>query len=85
MTENEIRKTIEIDAAPGVVFKAISDPMELTNWFPDAAILEPKVGGKFKISFFKDSAKPGMKMDRDFFNEGRVLEFVQDQKLASNS
>ena len=82
MSDLDIKKIIEIDASPEVVFKAISDPKELTNWFPDAAILEPKVGGKFKISFYKDSAKPGMKMDRDFFNEGRVLEFVQDKKLA---
>ena len=82
MSDLDIKKIIEIDASTDVAFKAISDPKELTNWFPDAAILEPKVGGKFKISFFKDSAKPGMKMDRDFFNEGRVLEFVQDKKLA---
>ncbi|WP_445082561.1 SRPBCC family protein [Candidatus Nitrosotalea sp. TS] len=25
---------MEIDASPEVVFKAISDPSELTNWFP---------------------------------------------------
>ena len=54
MSEREIRKIIEIDASPEVVFKALSDPKELTNWFPDAAILEPKIGGKFKISFYKD-------------------------------
>ena len=82
MTENEIRKTIEIDASPEVVFKAISGPKELTDWFPDAVILEPKVGGNFKISFYKDSKKPRMKMDRDFINEGKVLEFVQNKKLA---
>jgi len=82
MNEHEIRKTIEIDAPPETVFKALSDPMELTNWFPDAAILEPKVGGKFKISFYKDSEKPRMKMDRDFLNEGRVVEYVENKKLA---
>ena len=37
----EIKKSIVIDASPEVVFKAISDPNELTNWFPDQAILEP--------------------------------------------
>lgn len=82
MNEHEIRKTIEIDAPSETVFKALSDPKELINWFPDAAILEPKVGGKFKISFYKDSDNPRMKMDRDFFNEGRVLEFVENEKLA---
>ena len=82
MTENEIKKTIEIDASQEAVFKAISDPVELTNWFPDAAILEPKVGGKFELSFYKDSKKPKMKMDRDFHNEGRVLEFIPNKKLV---
>ena len=82
MSNPNIKKIIEIDASTEVVFKAISDPLELTNWFPDAAILEPKVGGKFKISFYKDSDTPRMKMDQDFFNEGRVLEFVPNKKLA---
>lgn len=31
----EIKKCIVIDASPEVVFKAITDPNELTNWFPD--------------------------------------------------
>ena len=49
----EIKKSIVIDATPEVIFKAITDPNELTHWFPDQAILEPKVGGKMKFSFFK--------------------------------
>ena len=49
----EINKSIVINASPEVVFKAITDPDELTNWFPDQAILEPKVGGKMKFSFYK--------------------------------
>lgn len=49
----EIKKSIVIDASPEVVFKAIIDPDELTNWFPDQAILEPKVGGRMKLVFAK--------------------------------
>ena len=82
MTENEIRKIVEIDASPEVVFKVLTDPNELTNWFPDAAMLEPKVGGKFKFSFFKDSARACGKRDADSFNEGRILEFVPNKKLV---
>jgi uncharacterized protein YndB with AHSA1/START domain len=33
----EIKKSIVVDASPEVVFKAITDPNELTNWFPDHA------------------------------------------------
>ncbi len=82
MSEKEIRKIVEIDAAPEVVFKALTDPKELTNWLPDAAMLEPKVGGKFKFSFYKDSARACEKRDGDSFNEGRILEFVPNKKLV---
>lgn len=82
MTENEIRKIIEIDASPEVVFQAISDPTELINWFPDAAILEPRVDGKFKFSFYKDSKKSKKKHDMDFFPEGKVLEFILNKKVS---
>ena len=81
MSDLDIKKIIEIDASPEVVFKAISDPKELTNWFPDAATLEPKTGGKSKFSFYKESDKSG-KMDQDCVSEGKVLEFVQNKKLA---
>jgi uncharacterized protein YndB with AHSA1/START domain len=83
MSSREIKKVIEVDASPEVVFKAISDPKELTNWFPDAAILEPHSGGKFKLSFFKDSNKSSNKnMEKDCFPEGKVLEFIPSKKLV---
>jgi Activator of Hsp90 ATPase homolog 1-like protein len=53
----EIKKTIVIDASPEVVFKAITDPEELTNWFPDQVILEPRTGGKMKFSFYKTNSE----------------------------
>ena len=81
MTKNEIRKTIEIDASPETVFRAISNPAELTNWFPDAAVLEPNVGGKFKFTFSKDSARCG-KNQEDVSSEGKVVEFVPNKRLA---
>jgi uncharacterized protein YndB with AHSA1/START domain len=50
----EIEKSIVIDASPEVVFKAITDPNKLTNWFPNQVILEPKIGGKMKFSSYKN-------------------------------
>jgi uncharacterized protein YndB with AHSA1/START domain len=82
MTQNEIKQVIEIDGSEEKIFSAISDPKELTHWFPDEAILEPKVGGTFKLSFLKDSEKPKMKMDMDFINEGKILEIIQNKKLV---
>ena len=82
MTGNVIRKTIEIDASPETVFKALSDPKELTNWFPDAVTFEPRAGGKFKFSFYKDSVRACGNREGDSFNEGKILEFVPNKKLA---
>ncbi len=75
-----IEKNIVIDASPEVVFKAITDPKELTNWFPDQAILEPKVGGKVKFSFYKDNEREHREFD--FFPEGTITEFIPNKKLS---
>lgn len=77
-----LTKVIEIDASPEIVFRAISDPAELTNWFPDVAVLEPKVGGKMKFSFLKESHRKPMEIPNDFFNEGKIIEFVKNKKLV---
>lgn len=79
MSELEIRKTIEINASPEVVFRALSVQEEITQWFPDQAILESKVGGKMKFTFFSKGTKP---VDRDFFPEGKIIEFVPNKKLS---
>jgi uncharacterized protein YndB with AHSA1/START domain len=78
--KEEIKKTIVIDASPEVVFKAITDPNELTNWFPDQAILEPNVGGKIKFSFYRDSKSTHRNMD--YFPEGTIIEFIPDKKIS---
>ena len=79
----EIKKSIVIDASPEVVFKAITDPEELTHWFPDQAILEPKVGGKMRFSFYKNS-ESDQDHDRtmDYFPEGTIIEFIPNKKIA---
>jgi uncharacterized protein YndB with AHSA1/START domain len=76
----EIKKTIVIDAPPDIVFKAITDPAELTNWFPDHAILEPRVGGKVRFSFFKE--KSAAEHQRDFLQEGTIKEFIPGKKVS---
>jgi uncharacterized protein YndB with AHSA1/START domain len=75
----EIKKSIVINAAPEVVFKAITDPTELTHWFPDNAILEPNVGGKMKFSFYKTDSEY---RQMDYFPEGTIIEFVPDKKIS---
>ena len=75
-----IEKNIVIDAPPEVVFKAITDQEELTNWFPDQAILEAKLGGKVKFSFYKDKEREHREFD--FFPEGTIIEFIPNKKMS---
>ena len=51
--EQEIKKTIIIDASPEIVFKAITDPQELTKWFPDQADFGTKSRRKDEIQFLQ--------------------------------
>jgi len=78
MTENEIRKTIEIDAAPEVVFQALTNIEDLTQWFPDKGTFEPRIGGKMRFTFLASSNN----MDCDHLLEGEVLEIVPNKKLS---
>jgi uncharacterized protein YndB with AHSA1/START domain len=71
---------IVIDALPEVVFKAITDPKELTNWFPDHVILEAKLGGKVKFSFYKDKERE--RREFDFFPEDMIIEFIPNKKVS---
>jgi uncharacterized protein YndB with AHSA1/START domain len=75
----EIKKNIVIDATPEAVFKAITDPNELTHWFPDQAILESKIGGKMKFSFFKTDSEY---RQMDYFPEGTITEIIPNKKIS---
>src|SRR5215467_10676878 len=80
----EVTKNIVIDAPPEVVFKAITDQNQLTNWFPDQAILEAKVGGKMKFSFYKNSKRGNQECgrERDKVKEGIISEFILNKKIS---
>src|SRR5712692_4274724 len=75
----EIRKSIVIDAPREVVFKAITDPNELTNWFPDNAVFDGRIGGKVRFTFNKERSK---ELDRDYSPEGTVKEFTPNKKVS---
>lgn len=77
--DRAIRKIVVIDAPPDIVFKAISDEKELIEWFPDLAVLEPRIGGKVKFTFHNENSE---NQDRDHSPSGEVLEFVPNQKIS---
>ena len=75
----EIRKTIEINASVETVFQALTEENDLTQWFPDLAVFEKKIGGKIKFTFLARNAE---NLDRDFHPKGEILEFVPNKKLS---
>ena len=75
-----IEKNIVIDASPEVVFKAITDQEELTNWFPDQAILEPKLGGKVKFCFYEDKERKHGELE--CVPEGTIVKFIPNKKVS---
>lgn len=44
-------RTIEIAAPPERVFELFTDPAKLVLWWPDAARLEPRLGGRIELEF----------------------------------
>ena len=75
----EIRKTIEIDASVETVFRALTAEDELTQWFPDVVVVEPRIGGKARFTFY---AKKAENLNRDFYPNGEIVEFVPNKKLS---
>lgn len=81
MSDTELRKIIEIDAPIHVVFSALTDAKELTQWWPDIGTFEPRVGGKFHFTFLAERHKE-MPGGKDHRLDGEVLEIVANKKLA---
>ena len=80
MSDMELRKTIEIDAPTRVVFRALTDSKELTQWWPDIGTFEPRVGGKFHFTFLAERLRE--MGDRDHQLDGEVLELILNKKLV---
>lgn len=53
MNDLTIEREIIIYASIEKVFGAITNADQLTQWFPDVAILEPKEGGDVMFTFLK--------------------------------
>lgn len=58
------------------VFKAITEQEELTQWFPDQAILEPRVLGKMRFTTLKE-IHPEWKLDR--LHNGRHYQGIRSK------
>jgi uncharacterized protein YndB with AHSA1/START domain len=50
MTE-DVTQAVDVDAPRERVWDLLTDPAELPRWWPDAAQLEPGVGGRIVLNF----------------------------------
>ena len=50
MTEDVVQ-AVDVDAPRDRVWQLLTDPAELPRWWPDAAELEPRVGGRIVLNF----------------------------------
>ena len=50
-TTSDVSQAVEVDAPPERVWDLLTNPAELSRWWPDAARLEPRVGGRIVLEF----------------------------------
>ena len=72
----EIRIAMTMDASPGNVFRALTEPAALNQWLAKDARVEPRVGGRFDLGWQEEAeiehAGPAME----------ILELVPNEKLT---
>jgi uncharacterized protein YndB with AHSA1/START domain len=76
MSEGEIRKTVVVDAPPGIVFKALTDEKELVQWMPQEAKMDARVGGEYEFKYHW--AQRGL----DAVAKGKILELIPGKRLS---
>ena len=76
----EIKKEITINASAARVFKAITDPKQITKWFPDIESIDPRIGGKVSFKFLDFDTNNRNNKDRIL--EGKITELQKDKKLV---
>ena len=76
----EIKKEITINASATRVFRAITDPKQITKWFPDIESIDPKIGGKVSFKFLDFDTNNQNNKDRIL--EGKITELEENRKLV---
>lgn len=86
MNDLTVKQEIIIDTSIEKVFRAITDADQLTRWFPDVTILEPKEGGDVLFTFLKDKSdkldKHLHKLDKDYHVVGKIIKIVPNKELS---
>jgi uncharacterized protein YndB with AHSA1/START domain len=76
MSDRTIELTRTIDASPATVFRALTDPGELSRWWTTTAESDARTGGSFAYVFeFEDPS-------RNHTYSGDYHEVVADERLS---
>jgi uncharacterized protein YndB with AHSA1/START domain len=51
ITTQDVTQSADVDAPRERVWELLTDAKELPRWWPDAAELEPRAGGRFRFAF----------------------------------
>ena len=74
-----IRLSIMVDAPRVQVFRALLDPAMLNKWVASAAVVEPRIGGRYSYGWSYDHG--GVKVEGGPL---RILELVENEKLVTD-
>ena len=72
----EIRKSVEVDAPPDVVYKALTDEKELVQWMPTEAKMDLRVGGAIHFRFHWEARNVDTEV------KGTIKELIPRRKLS---
>jgi uncharacterized protein YndB with AHSA1/START domain len=50
-TTADVTQSVDVDAPRERVWELLTDPSELPRWWPDAAQVEPRLGGRIVLTF----------------------------------
>ena len=76
MSDRTIEQTIEIDAPPETVFRALTDAGELSRWWTTRAESDPRTGGSFAYTWeFEEQT------DRNHTREGVYADVTTEERL----
>jgi uncharacterized protein YndB with AHSA1/START domain len=74
MTSLDVVRSVEVQAPPERVFQLLVDPAELVRWWPDVAVLEPRLDGRVELTFAASGRTIGGHITR--FEPPRALGFT---------
>ena len=74
MTGSGIVITRRIDASPEAVWKALTDPGKISQWWGEGVKIEPRVGGRFEEPWTDENGRP-------ILTSGEVLSIEPGREL----